>query len=105
MNENKLNLLFQLIVLTSVLNGCSNSTLRPAVYVANHPDWTTKDVKLIQSGMISTGMSKQQVKAAWGKPGWYYTGTAIHHWGESWEYPTQIVFFDREGNVTEWRDR
>ena len=94
-----------ILLLLSVLFGCSNSTLRPAVRVVEHSEWTIQHVKLIRSGMIAHGMNKNQVKAAWGKPGWYYTGTARHDWGDSWEYPTQIVFFDQSGQVVEWRDR
>jgi hypothetical protein len=100
----KLNKLLIILALGTLI-GCSNSTLRPAVSVADHPDWDAQLVKLIRSGMIAEGMSKDQVQAAWGSAGWYYTGTASHQWGESWEYPTQIVFFDQSGLVTEWRDR
>ena len=47
-------------------------------------------------------MTKEQVEAAWGKPCFSCTGTVEREWGDSWEYPTQIVFFDKNGVLLRW---
>jgi hypothetical protein len=93
------------LILTGSTIACSNGPVRREAAINNQTEWSALDVKMIREGMISTGMTMNQVEAAWGKAGWFYTGTGNHAWGETWEYPTQVVFFDSSGRVTEWRIR
>lgn len=98
-----ISLLFCLIV---VIVGCeSNAVRREEAYIKN-PDWSELDKKMIAQGMINRGMTKEQVRAAWGQPCQECLGTKIYDSGiESWEYQTQVVFFDKAGKVTRWVER
>lgn len=89
---------------TLLLIACENAPVRREDMISAHPDWNKSMVTLVKSGFLAKGMTKEQVTATWGRHCWSIkcTGTASGKWGESWEYPTQIVFFDLKGKVTRW---
>ncbi len=94
----RLTILAVLILITA----CETAPVRREDYIARHPEWNPQLVKIIRAGMIAKGMTKEQVRAAWGRRCYTCQGTKKGPWGESWEYRTQVVFFDTEGRVTRW---
>lgn len=94
---NNLGLIVCLLMTT--LTACENAPTRREDLVAQHPEWDVNTVNVIRSGKIFKGMTKEQVRAAWGRPCYTCQGTTSGAWGESWEYSTQVVFFDTEGKV------
>ena len=107
MNPKKLNPLKNLlpIALLLLLQACESPPVRRAELLAQHPEWDTETVKIIEGGYLKVGMSQAQVKAAWGRPCWTCTGTTKGDWGEAWEYQTQVVFFNNQGIVTRWTQK
>jgi len=94
------------IVATVLLNGCESTAVRHEEAFTKHQEWTEADKLMISQGMIREGFTKEQVRAAWGKPCMICTGTKIYETGvESWEVGTQVVFFNKDGIVTRWTDR
>ncbi|MCX8049466.1 MAG: outer membrane protein assembly factor BamE [Methylohalobius sp.] len=91
----------------ALLTACEVAPLRREEYIAKHPEWEPKMVALIRDGRIAKGMTKEQVRAAWGRPcpRVVCQGTTRGAWGESWEYDTQIVFFDTQGKVIRWEPK
>ncbi len=98
---NKVGVLIALALLTA----CEVAPVRREEYIAKHPEWAPKMVELIRAGMIAKGMTKEQVRAAWGRPCWLCQGTTKGPWGSSWEFDTQVVFFDTQGKVTRWEPK
>ena len=88
-----------LAFLLTVLTACENAPTRREDLLAQHPEWDENTVNVIRSGKIFKGMSQEQVRAAWGRPCYTCQGTTSGTWGESWEYSTQVVFFDTQGKV------
>lgn len=100
MNKYAWAVMLSLLIMTA---GCESNAVRKEQAMAQHAEWSSYDKKLISEGMINKGMDKAQVKAAWGKPCVGCTGTKMYDTGvESWEYKTQVVFFDTQGKVTRW---
>jgi hypothetical protein len=96
-------LIFILLILNSA---CESNAVRHEEAFEKHPQWSEQDKQLISQGMINYGMSKAQVRAAWGKYCKSCPGTKKFETGrESWEYQTQVVFFDKEGKVIRWVKR
>lgn len=94
------------LTLIIVSTGCESNAVRKELAYNQHSEWSHYDKKLISDGMINKGMNKEQVKAAWGNPCFSCLGTKIYdNKVESWEYKTQVVFFDSVGNVTHWVER
>ncbi|ADE14848.1 hypothetical protein Nhal_1724 [Nitrosococcus halophilus Nc 4] len=91
-----------IIVVISLIVACETPTVRREDFAAKHPDWDPQMVEVIRAGMIAKGMTKEQVRAAWGEPCNTCQGTRKWEWGESWEYRTQVVFFNTEGLVIRW---
>ena len=89
-----------IFVLLVILTGCESSVVKPEEAIANHPDWDDQTILYIRQGMLLEGMTQEQVYAAWGKHCQTCQGTKIFEWGETWEYPTQVVFFDKYGLMT-----
>lgn len=98
-------LLLSLITLVA----CESPPLRREEMLAEHPEWLQESpeiVDAIRRGYLLKGMSKEQVRAAWGRPCYTCTGTVTEKdWGSTWEYQTQIVFFDRQGKLTRWNKK
>jgi len=95
-------LLFTIIV---GLLACESPPIRRSQLIAEHPEWKGETINMINEGFILKGMTSDQVRAAWGYPCWTCTGTIKDDEWEnwlSWEYPTQVVFFDKQGKVTRW---
>lgn len=88
-----------------LLIACENAPVRREELLAQHPEWDAQLQQLIREGYLAKGMTKDQVRAAWGRPCWSCTGTTKGNWGEAWEYSTQVVFFDKEGLVTRWEPK
>jgi hypothetical protein len=88
-----------LILLLTTLVACENAPTRREELLVQYPDWNSKTIKLIRDGKIFIGMTKDQVRASWGRHCLTCQGTTEGTWGESWEYATQVVFFDSEGKV------
>ncbi len=88
-----------------LLSACETAPVRREDYIAQHPEWSPAMVRLIKAGMIAKGMSKEQVRAAWGRHCMTCQGTKKGSWGESLEFITQIVFFDTNGLVTRWEHK
>lgn len=85
--------------LLTTLTACENAPTRREDLLVQHPEWDANTVKVIRSGKIFKGMTKEQVRAAWGRPCYTCQGTTSGIWGEAWEYTTQVVFFDTKGKV------
>lgn len=88
-----------------LLTACETQPVRREEYIAQHPEWDSQMVQLIKSGMISKGMTREQVRAAWGRHCYTCQGTKSGTWGESLEFMTQVVFFDTNGLVTRWEHK
>jgi len=96
---------FLLISVSFMLIACESSPIRREDYIAQHPEWQSDVVDVIRRGYLLKGMTKEQVEAAWGRHCYSCTGTTTGDWGESWEYMTQIVFFDKNGVVVRWQSK
>lgn len=94
-----------LLLSNFLLIACENAPVRREELLAQHPEWDPQMQKLIREGYLVKGMSKDQVRAAWGRACWSCTGTKKGDWGEAWEYSTQVVFFDKDGLVTRWEPK
>ncbi|MEQ1638499.1 MAG: hypothetical protein ABL903_17655 [Methylococcales bacterium] len=88
-----------------MLLSCENAPVRREEALSQHPEWDQETVQLIQAGYLAKGMNQEQVAAAWGKHCKSCVGTTSGDWGEAWEYPTQVVFFDKSGKVTRWQPK
>lgn len=101
------NLFHTLIIILSafLFLACENAPVRREEMLFRHPEWNEQMQQLIRSGYLVRGMSQKQVKAAWGRPCWSCAGTTKNQWGETWEYATQVVFFDKNGNVIRWETK
>ncbi len=88
-----------------VLTACETAPVRREDYIAQHPEWDPQTVQLIRAGMIAKGMTKEQVRAAWGRHCYTCQGTKKGTWGESWEFRTQVVFFGPDGRVLRWEPK
>ncbi len=84
------------------LIGCESSVVKPEEAIAKHPEWDEQTNAYIREGLLIKGMTKEQVRASWGKYCENCPGTKKFEWGETWEYPTQIVFFDKSGKMTKF---
>lgn len=93
------------IFMVLLIQACESPPVRREEMIAQHPEWDPQTVKIIEGGYLQKGMTKEQVKAAWGRPCWTCTGTTSGDWGEAWEYQTQVVFFDKQGRVTRWTQK
>lgn len=93
------------ILLVLLLQACESPPVRREEMIAENPQWNKEAVAVIRQGFILKGMSTDQVRAAWGRPCILCPGTTKGDWGESWEYQTQIVFFDKQGNVVSWKKK
>lgn len=91
-----------LILSFLALTACENQPVRREEMIAKHPEWDQEKATLVRNGYLMVGMNQDQVAAAWGNPCMSCTGTKKGDWGESWEYATQVVFFDTAGKVTRW---
>lgn len=85
-----------------VLSGCESTLVKSEDAIAKHPEWDTQTIAYIREGMLLPGMTKEQVTAAWGKHCDTCPGTKKSVQGETWVYPTQIVFFDKTGKMTKY---
>ncbi|NOT84089.1 MAG: hypothetical protein HOP02_04745 [Methylococcaceae bacterium] len=94
-----------LILSSLLLVACENAPSRREDMLAEHPEWDSKTVELVRLGYLNAGMTMEQVKAAWGRPCWSCVGTTKGTWGESWEYQTQMVFFDPAGKLIRWQPK
>lgn len=72
-----------------LLTACETALVRREDYVAEDPEW---GAKMVNAGMVVKGMTKEQVRATWGRHCFTCQGTTSGTWGESWEYITQVVF-------------
>ena len=100
----------KLIMVTAImlLLGCESSPVRRAQMIEEHPEWDSAIVKIIKEGYLLKGMTADQVKASWGRPCLSCTGTVMDkEWEKwrSWEYQTQIVFFDKNERVDRWEKK
>lgn len=94
-----------LYIVIVALSGCESSLVRRAELIEQHPEWSAETGSLIAEGFLVKGMTPEHVKAAWGNPCKTCTGTIDYKdldVPRSWEYQTQIVFFDKKGKVTHW---
>ncbi|MEE9345066.1 MAG: hypothetical protein V3U88_05610 [Methylococcales bacterium] len=92
-------------VILILLTACETAPVRREDYIAQHPEWDPKMVKLISSGVIVKGMTREQVRAAWSRHCYTCQGTKSGQWGKSLEFITQVVFFDSDGFVTRWEHK
>lgn len=76
-------LLFGLLAITLLSCG---TTLRQQL-LDQHPEWPPKYVEMIKNGNITTGMTKDMVKAAWGKPQMNSSVTESSY-SQQWVYET-----------------
>ena len=100
----------KIILLTMLFSvvACESPPVRRSQIIEEHPEWSAKMIKVINEGYLVQGMTSDQVRASWGRPCWTCTGTAMDKgWDKwrTWEYQTQIVFFDKDGKVTRWEKK
>jgi hypothetical protein len=57
-----------------------------ATYIAENPDTPDHIKEKIMAGQVETGMTKEQVKASWGRPGYVHKLTTASADAEQWEY-------------------
>lgn len=88
-----------LIFLMVLLTACQSSPIRRYEAVTKHPEWSQQISDMVNAGYVVKGMNAEQVIATWGKPCKNCTGTIEN---TSFEYPTQIIFFDKQGKVSHW---
>ncbi len=100
-NVNKIFISALLLIVFS-LSGCESSVVKPEEAIASHPEWDEQTVAYIRQGLLINGMTKEQVRAAWGPHCETCQGTKVFEWGETWEYVTQVVFFDTNGLMTKF---
>ncbi len=96
--------IFFFIILISLI-ACESPPVRRSQIIAEHPEWEPKMVKMINEGYLLKGMTSDQVRASWGRPCWSCTGTKMDkEWDkwQTWEFATQIVFFDKDEKVIRW---
>ena len=91
-----------LLLLVIFLYACEASPVRREEMIAANPQWDEDVVHMVRNGFILKGMTQDQVTAAWGRECITCPGTRKSEFGESWEYPTQVVFFDNQGKVVRW---
>ena len=91
-----------LLLFVILLQACETSPVRREEMIAANPQWDEEVVEMVRKGFILKGMTQDQVTAAWGRECITCTGTTRGEFGESWEYPTQVVFFDKQGKVVRW---
>ncbi|MCK5829943.1 MAG: hypothetical protein KAH20_06530 [Methylococcales bacterium] len=87
------------VLLLTALTACENAPTRRENLLTQHPEWDSKTISVIRDGKIFKGMTKEQVRASWGRHCRTCQGTVTGTWGDSWEYATQVVFFDTAGKV------
>lgn len=97
--------ILSIIAIVLILSACESSVVKPEEHIAKHPEWDEQTVQNIRRGIVLPGMTKAQVRAAWGNPCETCPGSKKFEWGETWEYPTQVVFFNKEGQLTETRNK
>ena len=90
---------YYILIVLLLLAACSSNTVRREDMIAEHPEWSADMVTLVRNGYVAKGMTMDQVKATWGRPDYFAPGTTDGEWGESWQYPTQTVVFNRQGIV------
>jgi len=96
------------LLITLALISCESPPVRRSQLIEKHPEWSAEMVKIITEGFLLKGMTADQVHASWGRPCWTCTGTAMDDEWESWrswEYQTQIVFFDKDEKVIRWTQK
>jgi hypothetical protein len=99
---------FFIIFLSFLLISCESSRARREDYLAKNADYienpslNSTAQEIIRQGYLFKGMTKEQVEAAWGKACWSCTGTTRNENGETWEYPTQMLYFDKDGLLLRW---
>lgn len=98
----KIIFLISLSLFSFYLYGCSSPTLTRHQLLANNPQWDESIRGYIKEGMISKGMTEEQVKGAWGDPCYSCEGTTLIGKTKSLDYSTRIIFFNEQGRVTEW---
>jgi len=94
-----------LYILLLNLFACESPPVRRSEIIEEHPEWNAQMIKIITEGVLIVGMTPDQVRASWGRPCWSCTGTAMDKgWDKwrTWEYQTQIVFFDKNEKVIRW---
>lgn len=87
-NHKEFNLLKKAVVVIFILFiGCGVSKDPAQELLNKHPNWTSEQIALILNNKIEIGMTKEMVKASWGKPGYInktdgiYTGKIV-----AWSY-------------------
>jgi hypothetical protein len=93
---------WSLFIVVIFLSGCESSVVKPEEAIAKHPEWDEQTITYIREGLLIKGMTKEQVRASWGAYCETCQGTKKFEWGETWEYPTQVVFFDKTGKMTKF---
>jgi hypothetical protein len=101
-------------LILSLLIGCESPPVRREQLLAEN-NWPEEIKALIRKGYLAKGMTKSQVKAAWGNPCYSCSGTTGSEgslgmkdddkWGAAWEYQTQIVFFNQQQKVIRWENK
>jgi hypothetical protein len=103
---------FLIMIVCCCIVSCESSRARreaylieTADYIEGKPSLNATAKAMIQQGYLFKGMTQEQVVAAWGSACWSCTGTTDNDGGETWEYPTQILYFDNEGLLIRWSER
>lgn len=76
-----------MIIVTLILFSCGSIQNLQDKIISEHPEWSIKEVEKIRNGEIDLGMTKEMVKAAWGKPR-YINETDSQYTGKvtAWSY-------------------
>lgn len=105
------------LILLALLTGCATyGTEQRAAVAAAHPEWSEQTRQDVAGGSIRVGMTKEQVRAAWGDPCIYCHGTRSTSAGDWWEYNAlwphrwhigagTHLFFGNDGKLKFWSGR
>lgn len=111
-----MNRLIHAIVLAAAAAALGACAIVPSLhsrlaYVEAHPYLSPQIARAIVHAEVVVGMTKDDVRAAWGDPCGLCVGTTHNSWGDSWDYnelgdageaSATLIFFGPDGTVTGW---
>ena len=71
-----------------------NKTTKAGLLCEKHAGWTPEACDAIAGAKVQMGMTKEQVKLAWGKPRGMNETVAAGVDREQWVYPSDYLYFD-----------
>ncbi len=86
-----------LLILCLIVSGCTTFKADREKYVSQHPDIKEETKKDIIQGLVSIGMSKDQVRASWGPPSRQGESITTFAHLEHWVYyDSYVIYFEND---------